>query len=519
MAFTVTYNGNHATGGSVPVDGTAYASGALVTVLGNTGTPPLTMAGGTFSYWNTAADDSGSAYGGGAQFNITADVTLYAQWYIYGVKPFGQYTECVAPSDYTGPFLGSTAFWAALVASIVAGFFDPGAGVLGLILTGIAYCHWWLYGRLVCLGDNQCMIGLALTVTTQTNQSFGPGKFDTDYGVNILLAPSLLTETINDVATTNAIQGFLIKDQRSTTPPVNPNQAAIETMYENYSNLGFTGEPSTFDDLTGISAQGALSAQEATDLGLAYTAWQPNNFYNYQDQVIDSNGYLQINTSDRGLSGDGLPPPAWNDTFGGLTPDNELTWSCVGKGGVGTMQVEFEGAGVWDLYQSLLVATPVAAAAATVCAIPFFGWIACVILILIALAIVATGALIGLSDTTTPAEADPSIGVIQPGVDILFVMGRWIFDSAHEGWNELHPVLACQKIGEVPNKDDLISGNPWASFQDFSNPAQLQFILNTLCGLATEAGNPTTISNQLKLENQWNLHPSVDACAPKRNIQ
>src|SRR5271157_4583232 len=102
---------------------------------------------------------------------------------------YAQYTKCCSTSDYSGPFLGSTAFVAALVASIIAGVFDPGAGVLGLILTGIAYCRWWLYGRLVCLGGNQCLIGLALGVYTQNNQT-SIGKFDTDYGVNLLLAPS-----------------------------------------------------------------------------------------------------------------------------------------------------------------------------------------------------------------------------------------------------------------------------------------------------------------------------------------
>ena len=42
MTFTVTYDGNGATGGSVPVDATAYNSGDQVTVLGNTGNLSLT---------------------------------------------------------------------------------------------------------------------------------------------------------------------------------------------------------------------------------------------------------------------------------------------------------------------------------------------------------------------------------------------------------------------------------------------------------------------------------------------
>ncbi len=80
MAFTVTYNGNGSTGGSVPVDGTAYANGAQVTVKGNSGS--LAKAGATFGFWNTAADGTGTEYDPGNTFAISSNVTLYAQWYI-----------------------------------------------------------------------------------------------------------------------------------------------------------------------------------------------------------------------------------------------------------------------------------------------------------------------------------------------------------------------------------------------------------------------------------------------------
>lgn len=74
----VTYNGNDNTGGTVPTDSTPYASGALVTVLGNTGS--LVKTGYTFDGWNTKADGTGTAYAAGAQFTITADTTFYAKW-------------------------------------------------------------------------------------------------------------------------------------------------------------------------------------------------------------------------------------------------------------------------------------------------------------------------------------------------------------------------------------------------------------------------------------------------------
>ncbi|HBX24233.1 MAG TPA: hypothetical protein DEF34_11480, partial [Desulfotomaculum sp.] len=49
--YTVTYDGNGNTSGSVPVDSNTYITGATVTVLGNTGN--LVKTGYTFAGWNT----------------------------------------------------------------------------------------------------------------------------------------------------------------------------------------------------------------------------------------------------------------------------------------------------------------------------------------------------------------------------------------------------------------------------------------------------------------------------------
>jgi uncharacterized repeat protein (TIGR02543 family) len=40
----------------------------------------FTRTGYTFSGWNTAADGSGTAYAAGGTVNLTAELTLYAQW-------------------------------------------------------------------------------------------------------------------------------------------------------------------------------------------------------------------------------------------------------------------------------------------------------------------------------------------------------------------------------------------------------------------------------------------------------
>ncbi len=77
--YTVTYNGNDYTGGSVPSDTIKYDQGQIVTVLGNIGY--LERTGCSFSGWNTQANGSGTTYTPGETFTMgSANVTLYAKW-------------------------------------------------------------------------------------------------------------------------------------------------------------------------------------------------------------------------------------------------------------------------------------------------------------------------------------------------------------------------------------------------------------------------------------------------------
>ena len=77
--FSVLYDGNGNTGGTVPTDTNAYSQGATATVKGNTGT--LVKTGYTFVGWNTAADGSGTKYVDASSLKISnANVVLYAMW-------------------------------------------------------------------------------------------------------------------------------------------------------------------------------------------------------------------------------------------------------------------------------------------------------------------------------------------------------------------------------------------------------------------------------------------------------
>jgi uncharacterized repeat protein (TIGR02543 family) len=77
--YSVTYNGNSNTGGSVPIDSTKYKKAASVTVLGNTGT--LVKAGSSFVGWCINPFGTGTSYTAGNKFAMgAADVVLYAKW-------------------------------------------------------------------------------------------------------------------------------------------------------------------------------------------------------------------------------------------------------------------------------------------------------------------------------------------------------------------------------------------------------------------------------------------------------
>jgi fibronectin type 3 domain-containing protein len=77
--FSVLYNGNGNTSGTVPVDANAYVPGTAVTVKGNTGV--LAKTGFSFAGWNTKSDGSGTSYAVGATLTMgTANDTLLAMW-------------------------------------------------------------------------------------------------------------------------------------------------------------------------------------------------------------------------------------------------------------------------------------------------------------------------------------------------------------------------------------------------------------------------------------------------------
>jgi hypothetical protein len=164
---------------------------------------------------------------------------------------------------------------------------------------------------------------------------------------------------------------------------------------------------------------------------------------------------------------------------------------------------EFEGGGIYDLYQAAKIALVVATVGAVVCAIPFFGWVVCSILLVAAAVIAIVGLVIALNDKGSPSDANAELTEIHTndatgrGADVLVIRGDWVYDSLHEGWNEIHPILQAQRVGTW--------GGGWSSF---GSP-------EAWCRALVDADAPETKREGLKAENQWELHPVVDGCRPE----
>jgi hypothetical protein len=136
---------------------------------------------------------------------------------------YRQYTECVQAKDFSSaPIADAVA--AALFTSLLAivtvilatggfgGLVGGAAAALGVVTGLLSFTHWWLYSRLICLGGDQCVIGMVLSVEPPSAKTLTFPRLDSDYSFNILLAPLLPGASQDDVIN-SGINGNLIAKQ------------------------------------------------------------------------------------------------------------------------------------------------------------------------------------------------------------------------------------------------------------------------------------------------------------------
>jgi hypothetical protein len=365
---------------------------------------------------------------------------------------YRQYTECASPSliAYSLGALGSVlatlaaAGGAATYAFIIGALpfaWLPGVGAAIIVacLSILAYTSWWLYRRLACLGGDRCAVGLLLSVSDPHKKTW-PDSYDSDYSINLLLAPSLEGESQAKVEA--AMQGELIRHHPAVT--------GVGLEYEEREKDGVT--------FTGEFAR---------------------------------------------------------------SPENGKYTSVL--------HCEFEGDGVYVFHLWVMVALGMAIAAVALSAIPVIGWI----LAFLAALFILLGLLAAGETKGAPTDSSPTIGELHTnqadgiGADILVVHGSWVFDSAHEGYNELHPIKQCQRIGKwIGNRQWLYSGvaNPEPGWEPKGrvmewDEATMKGIRDQWCDAIGKAMDPLTKGNQEAPQNQWTIHPVLDGCQPSDKEQ
>jgi hypothetical protein len=200
-------------------------------------------------------------------------------------------------------------------------------------------------------------------------------------------------------------------------------------------------------------------------------------------------------------------PPVSRKTPGHYARDEFGTGLCCA-----TLHAEFEGAGNYDLLQISQAMLAFALAALAACV--FLPWPANVILGWGLGLLALLGWLIGaiLSKTVRegdPSDVDPDIGTLHTndkpgddglgrGADIVYVQGTWVYDPLHDGWNEIHPIKICTKIGT------------WDGSWSEQAP---DIILRARNGFESAQADETR-ANQRRPEHNWLVHPELDGCDP-----
>jgi hypothetical protein len=377
-------------------------------------------------------------------------------------------TRCTTVADHKGlstPLL----LLGTLIVALITGAFLPPLALVTALGAVVIYCRWWLYDRLICLGGEECAIGLLGAVEPPDKKS-GLDALDTDYSINLLLPPHQIQELPPDY----------LAHPPAPAPGEDPTKKFKEALHRQIADDGI---------------QGRLIKE-------THTTGDVKNIFGAKK--FDFEGYF-------------APYPAM------VLHHYQPYLHC-----------EFEGAGVSDLYKAAQAALAVAAVASVACAIPFIGWAVCAILSLVAVVITLVGLGIGLSDVGKPNFFDGKFPGVHSTRDILFVRGVWVFDSAHTGWNELHPLVDCRIVAQatyqktdVVDWDDAIkhhmvevgkwhwdgpklvkrSGPPtgadWIAWKDAE------------CGASKKASSPLTVDTQNRPEHKWKIHPVIDGCKPE----
>jgi hypothetical protein len=442
----------------------------------------------------------------------------------------------------------------------------PGVGTFLAIAcgAGIYYCNWWLNIRLICLGGDRSAIGAIYNVepATPSYDSFNLGAYDTDYSFNLLLYPAIPIDMLPnwfvdnfsppqawnvaapEITGASGLQGLDLQSQWPTLfPTINwsdanlilPQQAAMGSL-----GLGFTGQyawpqgtSSTKPFISIIVSATDLKLTNGSTLQLKVTGYRADGSYQDLTQVpnavtwtssspvvtISSTG---LATADSSLVGSAIvsAQSTSTPTVSGATNISVIPGTSLAAGPWEQMLIhcEIEGRGMYD-FRTLLYALCTVFSVATVCSFfPPIGTAIALILMLIALLVLLFGGPVIQNEDAEPPNpsGSPQGGdgwggyaygdapLSNSPVDLVYVLGRWVFDSLHQpsGSNELHPVHYVVKVGTAP-MSGLTTGDWGIDLGSMKTKYDDKY---------AAINAPDTVHIQSKPELQFSLHPLLDGC-------
>jgi len=365
---------------------------------------------------------------------------------------FKSYTSCVQPDQYQD--LDLTPQIVIAVLGLLAAVFTAGISAVASLLAGLSaletVLNWMLNGKLICLGGDRCAVGTVAAFETVQDKSF-PDSVDDDFSINLILYP----------LSVNALIG------QTSFYPIKSNgwAGSASCKLVEQSEQGVLVTPvSTFTN--------AQKAREADDI----------SWYAPYDCSLD-------------------PIPTY-------ILDNYIT-QPAGSTDIPVLHCECEGSRIHDLL-AFLEGLGSLGTGGGLCGwkplgIPI-GAVICSVVQLILLPVTIVGLIIAWFNATDgnpdDARTDPNGGELQIG-DQIVVTGRWSYDAAHTGWNELHPVKTIQKVAGAVGGGDLFQ--QWCTLLASVPPP------DATPGTMTP-GQYKTYQAQLQPANQWQLHPEVDGC-------
>jgi hypothetical protein len=478
-----------------------------------------------------------------------------------------QFTNCIDKENWksSSAWVGVaiTAAVAAIVA-VIAGF--PPAGVILAFAAGAEIlrkvAEWLLNGKLICLNnvkrrvfddpdpDRICVLGTVLDFEKVGQDKSGFATIDNDFAINLFIAPFPISDVdLTDHDTLkrrmeNSPQGDLIQnpDAKPVSGEPDPGPGPLKRKDDPLQNFG----PMPIDPPIFSSPKFGFSGYErGLMISASFPRPIPSNTYRdpnelvkvdpkfkqigddayvafvteFQGEVIENGQPLSKDMKDAILADAAKDPLADEHVSAKFYKAVEAAFHFKEKYAQ-ALHCEFEGSRIRDVYNALDFAHVHCDASG------FWGFLCDVLNLVISVflgipkLIAAAVAWANADDGSLSNSFDGKGGEILLG-DPIVVRGRWVFDSAHSGYNEIHAVRTVQKTGPAPR--DPVEFVPFHNFWC----AELSRVPPSPPPPRDPQGSPPPTGGDIPMtpdqrdtwdaqnrdENRWVYHPAIDGCA------